>query len=147
LDNNISLYEFDLIYSENLGLQEYSDRKVHCVLNIFKRPQNGLNSKPKFEMKDITIMRDAKKNYNDIEDYDIRMVYWGSGCAGKILDRNDKRYAGEYKIKIHNIILKKEIINVLSNTDWKKEIKTIAMLKIKQYHIYKILFRDVPGIS
>jgi hypothetical protein len=75
------------------------------------------------------------------------MVYWGSGCAGKILNRTDKRYAGEYKIKIHNNILKKEIINVLSNTDWKKEIKTIAMLKIKQYHIYKILFRDVPGIS
>lgn len=147
LNNIVSLYEFDLLYSEDLGLQEYSDRKIHCCLNIFKRSHNGLNCKPKFEMKDINIMRDAKKNYNDIEDYDIRMVYWGSGCAGKILDRNDKRYAGEYKIKIYNEKYKNRIIEVLSTTDWKKELKTIAMLKIKQYHIYNLLKREIPGIS
>lgn len=147
LDNTVSLYEFDLIYSEDLGLQEYSDRKIHCCLNIFKRPEKGLNCKPKFEMKDINIMRDAKKDYDLITDYDIRMCYWGSGSAGKILSKDDKRYAGEYKIKIYNEKLKDKIIEVISNADWKKELKTIAMLKIKQYHIYNLLKREIPDIS
>lgn len=146
LDNTVTLYEFDLIYSEDLGIQKYSDRDIYCCLNIFKRPVKGLNSKPKFEMKDIKIVRDAKKGYDDIQDYDIRMVYWGSGCAGKILSREDKRYAGEYKIKIYNEKLKDRIIQVLHNTDWKNELKTIAMLKIKQYHIYNLLKREIPEI-
>lgn len=146
LDNIVSLYEFDLIYSEDLGLQEYSDRKVYCCLNIFKRPKI-LNKKPKFQMEDISIVRDAKKNYNDIQNYDLRMVYWGSGCAGRILSKDDKRYAGEYKITIHNEKYKDQIIEVLSSTDWKKEIKTVAMLKIKQYHIYNLLKREIPEIK
>lgn len=146
LDNNASLFEFDLIYSEDLGLQEYSDRKIYCCLNIYKRGET-LHKKPSFKMNDITIIRDAKKGYNDIQDYDIRMVYWGSGCAGKILSKDDKRYAGEYKIKIHNEKIKDRIIKVLSNINWKTELKTIAMLKIKMYHIYNILKREIPEIS
>jgi hypothetical protein len=146
LDNNASLFEFDLIYSEDLGLQEYSDRKIYCCLNIYKRGEI-LHKKPSFKMNDITIIRDAKKGYNDIQDYDIRMVYWGSGCAGKILSKDDKRYAGEYKIKIHNEKIKDRIIEVLSNINWKTELKTIAMLKIKMYHIYNILKREIPEIS
>lgn len=147
LNNNASLFEFDLLYSEDLGLQEYSDRKIHCCLNIYKRNINGLHKKPKFEMNDITIVRDAKKGYDDIQDYDLRMCYWGSGSAGKILSKDDKRYAGEYKIFIHNDKLKDRIIEVISTTDWKKELKTIAMLKIKQYHIYNVLKREIPDIS
>jgi len=146
LDNNASLFEFDLIYSEDLGLQEYSDRKVYCCLNIYKRGET-LHTKPSFKMNDITIVRDAKKNYNDIQDYDIRMCYWGSGSAGKILDKDDKRYAGEYKIKIHNEKIKDRIVEVLSNINWKTELKTIAMLKIKMYHIYNVLKREIPEIS
>ena len=147
LDNIMSLYEFNLIYSEDLGMQKYSDRNIYCCLNIFKRPEKNLNNKPKFKMNDIKIVRDAKKGYDDIQDYDIRMVYWGSGCAGKILNRDDKRYAGEYKIKINNEKLRDRIIDVISNTDWKKELKTIAMLKIKQYHIYNLLKREIPDIK
>jgi hypothetical protein len=147
LNNTISLYEFDLIYSEDLGIKKYSNKNIYCVLNIYRRPDNGLNCKQKFEMNDIKIVRDAKKGYDDIEDYDIRMVYWGSGCAGKILNKDDKRYAGEYKIKIYNDKLRSKIIETLSITDWKKELKTIAMLKIKQYHIYNLLKREVPEIS
>ena len=37
LNNSNSLYEFDLIYSENLGKLEYSNIKLHCCLNIYKR--------------------------------------------------------------------------------------------------------------
>ena len=146
LNNNASLFEFDLIYSEELGFQHFTDRKINCCLNIYRRGE-VLHKKPKFEMQDITIVRDAKKDYDSIQDYDIRMVYWGSGCAGKILTKDDKRYAGEYKIKIHNEKIKDRIIEVLSNINWKTELKTIAMLKIKMYHIYNVLKREIPEIS
>jgi hypothetical protein len=147
LNNSISLYEFDLIHSEDLGLQNYSDRKIHCVLNIYKRPESGLNSKPNFKLKDLTIIRESVKGYNDIKDFDLRMVYWGSGCAGRILSIDDRRYAGEYKMYIHNDKLRDRIIEVLSNTDWKKELKAVAMLRIKHYHIYEVLKREIPEIE
>lgn len=147
LDNVTTLYEFDLVYSEDLGLQQYTDRKLNCVLNIYKRPENGLNKKPNFKMQDLTIVRESNKGYDDIQNYDLRMVYWGSGCAGKILKPTDKRYAGEYKITIHNEKLKNKIIEVLSTTDWFKELKVIAMMRIKHYHIYNILKREIPEIN
>lgn len=147
LDNIVSLYEFDLVWSEDLGVQQYSDRKIHCCLNIFKRSENGLNKKPKFKMKDITIRRESNKGYDDIEKYDLRMVYWGSGSAGKILSPSDKKFAGEYKIIIHREELKTKIIEVLSNADWHKELKVIAMMRIKHYHIYNLLKREIPEIN
>jgi hypothetical protein len=146
LNNNASLFEFDLIYSEELGMQHFTDRKINCCFNIYKRGDN-LHKKPSFKMNDITIIRDAKKDYDTIQNYDLRMVYWGSGCAGKILGKDDKRYAGEYKIKIHNEKLKDKIIEILSNINWNTELKTISMLKIKMYHIYNILKREIPEIS
>lgn len=147
LDNIVSLYEFDLIHSEDLGLQDYSDRKLHCCLNIYKRSENGLNKKPNFKMKDLSIVRESNKGYDEIQNFDLRMVYWGSGCAGKILSKQDKKYAGEYKIIIHNEKLKEKIIFILSNADWHKELKVIAMIRIKHYHIYNLLKREIPEIS
>jgi hypothetical protein len=46
-NNDIKLYKFDLIYSEDLGLAHYTDRDLHCCFNIYQRPKSGkLNSKP-----------------------------------------------------------------------------------------------------
>ena len=36
LDNNIQMYYFDLIYSEDLGVVKYTDRELHCCFNIYK---------------------------------------------------------------------------------------------------------------
>ena len=94
----------------------------------------------------------AKKYYDDdapeISDfeYDIRMCYWGDSTAGKIL-KEGENYSGEYKIKIHNEDLKDKIIDVLTNTDWKKELNSTAMCRIKQYHIIEILKRNIPEIN
>ena len=44
LNNTQTIYKFDLIYSEDLKEQNYSDRKIHCCFNIYKRPKNGLNA-------------------------------------------------------------------------------------------------------
>jgi len=146
LNNTHSMYEFDLIYSEDLGIHTYTDRKLHCCFNIYRRPVNGeFNNKPQNKLKDISIYRQDSNGYKDKE-YDLRMCYWGDGTAGKILKDNEN-YSAEYKIKIHNDDLKDEIINILSNFNWKDYLNCIAMRKIQQFHIVDILKKEIQNIN
>lgn len=46
-NNEVKLYRFDLIYSEDLGKREYSGINVHCCLNIYRRPSGGGIISPK----------------------------------------------------------------------------------------------------
>ena len=146
LNNTRSMYEFDLVYSEDLGIKHYTDRDLHCCFNIYKRPENGeLNKKPVAKLNDITIYRQDSKGYEN-KDYDIRMCYWGDGTAGKILNP-DEHYSAEYKIKINNKELKESITNCLNTFDWKSYLKCIAMRKIQQFHIIDVLKENVKGIK
>jgi hypothetical protein len=148
LDNTMILYEFDLVHSEDLGKKNYSGVELHCCLNIYRRPVNGkLNNKPQVNPKDITIVRQDHKNYDELVNYDIRMVYWGSGCAGRILSPTDRKFAGEYKIIIHNDLLRDRIKGVITNYDWRKELSKIAMTRIKQYDIYRVLKKEIPEFN
>ena len=140
------MYEFDLIYSEDLGVQHYTDRDLHCCFNIYRRPENEeLNKKSVKKLKDISIYRQDSKGYNE-RNFDVRMCYWGDGTAGKILNDNE-HYSAEYKIKIHNEFLKEQIKNVLINFDWKSYLNCIAMRKIQQFHIIDVLVKNVNGIK
>ena len=146
LNNTQSMYEFDLVHSEDLGKLVFSNKKkVHCCLNVYVRPKNGLNKKIQNKLKDITIIREDKKDYEKIE-YDIRMCYWGDGTAGKILTE-EEHYSGEYKIIIHNKELRDEIINLFNTIDWSKELNSTAMRRIKQYHIIQVLKKYIPNIK
>ena len=146
LNNTRSMYEFDLVYSEDLGIQHYTDRDLHCCFNIYRRPDSGeLNSKPVAKLKDVTIYRQDSKGYDD-KDFDVRMCYWGDGTAGKIL-KDDEHYSAEYKIKINNEELREDIIEVLTTFDWKEYLNCIAMRKIQQFHIIEILKENVKGIE
>lgn len=146
LNNTQHLYKFDLVYSEDLGYVLFSgNRKVHCCLNVYVRPKNGLNSKKNNKLKDVDIVTQDSKKYKNM-DYDIRICSWGDATAGKIL-KEDEHYSGEYKIKINNEKLKNKIIDTLSNIDWKKEINNTAMCSIKKYHIIDVLKKYIPEIS
>lgn len=145
--NDYSLYEFDLVYSEDLGTRQYSDRKLHCCFNIYKRPKSGrLNSRKNRKLKDITIVRQDSKKYKHTQNYDLRMCYWGDGTAGKILKEGD-HYSAEYKIIVNNQKIKNKVIEVLTNVDWWEELNCIAMLKIQQFHIYRVLRKYIPEIN
>ena len=146
LNNTNSLYEFDLIHSEDLGKQTYTDRELHCCFNIYKRPKDGkLNKKKRVKLKDITIVRQDSKKYSKVEDYDVRMCYWGES-AGRLLNEEES-YAAEYKIIIHNHHLKEKIINTLKSVNWREELNFIAMPKIQQFHIHKTLKKYIPKIK
>ena len=146
LNNTNSFYEFDLIYSEDLGEKYYSGTKLHCCFNIYKRPKYGYNSKPVNKLKDVTIIRQDSKIYDSIVDYDIRFCYWGDSCAGKVILDN-KKYSGEYKIIINNNEFKESIIELFNNYDWKKEIDKISMRRIKQWQIINVLKSNIIGIT
>lgn len=146
LNNTQQLYKFDLVYSEDLGKIKFSNKKyVHCCLNVYVRPKNGLNKKKTNKLKDITIVRQDSKKFKDME-YDIRMCHWGDSTAGKILKENE-HYSGEYKIKINNQELKDEIIKLFNNVNWKEEINDTSMCSIKIYHIIDVLKKYIPNIS
>ena len=147
LNNKNSLYEFDLVHSEDLGINTYTDRDLHCCFNIYKRPVCGkLNKRNSNKLKDITIVRQDSKKFQTMDKYDLRMCYWGDGSAGKIL-KDGESYSAEYKLVINNKDLKDEIINVLSTVNWHRELNCIAMLKIQQFHIYDILRKYIDSIK
>lgn len=132
LNNTQSLYEFDLIHSEDLGMRDYSGRKLHCCFNVYKRPDNRLNPAPKTDSGLVKIYRDN----DNVSDYDVRMCYWGS--AGKILS-DGEHYSGEYKIKVLDMERKQEIIDFIKSYPWCEKFGGIAMRKIQQFHIHQVL--------
>ncbi len=145
-NNTHSLYEFDLVYSEDLGIATYTDSELHCCFNIYKRPKSGeLNKKSIVRLKDVTIYRNDSKGYES-RGFDIRMCYWGDWTVGKILKDNE-HYTGEFKIKINNEEKKEEIIKVLSTFNWKKYLNCISMKRIQQFHIIDVLKSNVDGIE
>ena len=145
LNNINSMYEFDLVYSEDLGKQFYTDRNLHCCLNIYKRPEYELNKKPITKLKDVEIIRQDSTKFNDVKE-DIRMCYWGDGSAGKIL-KDGEKYSAEYKIVIHNKKYKDEIIKLLNEVNWHNILNKIAMLKIQQFHIVKYLKDNIMDLE
>ena len=147
LNNKQSLYEFDLVYSEDLGVRLFSDKPIHCCFNIYKRPHsNKLNKRENLKLQDVLIIREDNKDYDDIQNFDVRMCYWGSGSAGKILAEHES-YSAEYKIIIKNDKIRQEVIELLHNINWHKEIQPIAMLKIQKYHIYQVFKKYIKNIK
>jgi len=121
LNNKQELFEFDLIYSEDLGVSAYSNVDVHCCFNIYRRPIiNGLNKRTPFRLKDI-IMKEVRKSRNQFLPtdfkYDIGICIWGSigkECYGK------GDFAKELYIKCKNETLSDKVKEVIKNADWNK---------------------------
>jgi len=143
LNNTNSMFEFDLIHSEDLGKIDYSDIPLHCCFNIYKRPEFELNKKSKNKLDSIKIIRQDSKGYDENKDFDIRMCYWGAS-AGKIL-KEDESYSAEYKISIAPEF-KDVVTSTLESINWKTELNCIAMLKIQQFHIINTLKKNIPNI-
>lgn len=138
LDNNASMYEFDLIYSEDLGDVTFSGCKpVKCCFNIYKRPSCGMNKKESTDLKSVAFMRSDSKAYKDF-DYDFRMNCWG-GRAGKILSEDEPDLAMVYKIKVLKPELKERIKQILETTDWEKARPSVSCKKVQKTIIVKVL--------
>ena len=148
LNNNLQMYQFDLIYSEDLGIIKYSDRDLHCCFNIYKRPENGqLNSKPDFRLKDITIKEYRRNgNYTISDGYDYAMCNWGNGSLGKVLE-----YVGQYAQEVYFYVHKKEFLEPLTKLleydTIRSYVNSISMKRISVMRLYKYLKDNIDGIE
>lgn len=139
--NNYELYDYDLIYSENLGINKYSGIEKHCCLNIFKKPKSK-KSKPKHNYKDIKIIgwRKAK-----VTDCDLYICCYGSSI-GKFVEK-DSKLVNINGIQIHNERLKEKITYVLNNADWRKEYPMMSTPNLLQWQIYRYLKEQIPELE
>lgn len=147
--NNIQLYDFDLIHSEDLGLWQYSDRKLHCCFNIYRRPKYGkLNKRPNYKLKDVDIIEYRRGgNTNIPKGYDFAMGTFGAGCVGKI-PKKIGQYSLECYFYIKNTELKESVLQVLNNYNWKSMSKGISnTYRLPQWKIYKVLKAQIPELE
>ncbi len=142
MNNVVSIYEFDLIHSEDLGEKDYSGKKVHCCLNIYKRPANGLNSKPNYKTEVIEVreVREVIKNQNpkrnkELGDfqYDIAICAWGA--VGK--ECSVGQYAKTFYIKINDKLNFEYYKNLLLGADWCSIYKMTGTPNLLQWQVYK----------
>lgn len=148
LDNNMYMYEFDMIYSEDLGEKLYSDRKVHCCFNIYKRNPNGINKKHTCNLKDVILKGVATgKSRNDKVPsiYDFSVCGFGSSI-GKFCDY-DGQYCQQIYVTINNESYRYEVKKLLLDVDWKSLYNMTATPKLKHWMINRYLKENISLIS
>ena len=153
--NDIKLYKFDLVYSEDLGLKYYTDRELHCCFNIYKRPKSGsFNSKPNYELNEITIIEHRRKKGDyqtaankEIKDgYCYAMCNWGDGCLGKV-----PNFIGEYAQEVYFYCkderIKNEMIAILEFDKIRKYANSISSKRISVMKLYKYFYENIEGLT
>lgn len=153
LNNNYELFDFDLIYSEDLGVKLYSNREVHCCLNIYKRPSSKkLNKKPKFKLNDVEI-RDYRRNRDSTHvktrkenfNYDIRICIFGSSIGKEV--QFEGQYVKESCIKINNDMFKSKLINIIKNANWCDIYNMTKSPNLSNWMIYKYIKEQMPELN
>lgn len=147
--NNIKLYEFDLLHSEDLKSRRYTDRNIHCCLNIFARPfTKKFNKKPNYKLRDVDIF-ESNSRKKITGNFDIRIKSWGASKTSRIGHEVEypNQYAQEFCIRIHNTKYKEEILALLRNTVWEDVYAMKANPTLVQWQVYKYLKEQVPGIK
>jgi hypothetical protein len=146
-NNNQQMYEFDLIHSEMLPLQKFTDRDLLCCFNIYKRPDEGVNKKPiDYTLKDVTILEWRRGGSYRIPDtFDIGICAWGSGIGAEI--RQQGQYATENYIVVHNSEYRAEVVDAIKKAKWKELYPYVATPKLAQWKIYKYLREQIPELK
>lgn len=148
-NNTQSLYKFNLIYSEDLGVLKYSNREVHCCFNIYKRNEDGtLNKKQDYTLNDIDIIEYKRTKEIYFDSFDFAFCSWGNGCCGKT-PQYKGQFAQEHYIIIKNDFLREKILNVCKQTNWKEDVapKNTSSKKIQTWRIYKYLKEKIPELK
>lgn len=83
LNQNRTMKDTELLYSEDLGIMKYAERPVHCCLNIYHKCIGG--HKQDFSIPGIIecrhIFRSGKYQHEDAilnKDWDFRVSAWGT---------------------------------------------------------------------
>lgn len=145
-NNNEQMYEFDLVYSEDLGFRFYTDRNIHCCFNVYKRNSNGLNKPNEWKLKDVEVLEYRRGGtYAKPAHYDFGMCAWGNSVGKKI--NFVGQYAQENYIIIRNDRYRNSILDLCNNTNWKSLYPYIGSPKIQTWKIYKYLKEQIPELQ
>jgi len=156
LNNPIQYYDFDLVYSEDLGKRLYSNIEVHCCLNIFRKPVNGmLNKKPDYTLKDVIIKEAMRNNYNPKArrqiikykdfNYNIRICGFGASIGKEVA--YEEQFVKELCIKINNEKYRNKVIELIRNAQWKEIYRMTKTPNLTHWQIYKYIKEQIPEIE
>lgn len=147
LNNNKQMFDFDLIYSEDIGNYKYSNVELNCCFNIYQRPKNSLNKKENIEINGIKLIeyrRGTKENIPLNFDYSIGV--FGAGCVGRVPE-----YIGKYVTEIYFYInhpLKSKILETIKTINWKDLSKGISgTYRLPQWKIKQELLKQIPELD
>ena len=130
LNQNRTMKDTELLYSEDLGLMKYSGRKVHCCFNIYHYCKDG--HKQNFDIPGIIecrhIFRSGKYQHSDdILNYpwDFRVAAWGrirllednETCPNEVVFHIEPNNE-ELRLWLHNKLLEcdyQELISCVSS--------------------------------
>jgi len=141
LNNNNELYQFNLIYSEDLGIHNYTNKELHCCLNIYKKPLQH-KSKPNNKLKDIKFI--GWRNCNKIKS-DFKLICYGARTGDIIYE--DEIYANSLGFIINNKNIKEKVINVLLDNKFRAKYNNISTPNLTQWQVYKYLKEQIPGLE
>jgi hypothetical protein len=153
LDNDIKMYKFDLVYSEDLGLACYSGRDLHCCFNIYKRPVGGANERPDYKLNEIQIVERRRVNGEYATGHNAciepnfcySMCNWGSGIGKR------PNYIGEFAQEVYfycdNERIREEMYKLLSFDAIQSYVKSISSKKISVMKLYKYLYENIDGLT
>ena len=146
LNNNIRLYQFDLIHSEDLGEQEYSGVNLHCCFNIYKRPKSWLNKKPNYRNDRITFKEYRRTATSDPEkipkNWDCAFCNWGNGTFGKVPEYVGQ-YAQEVYVYVNDDSIRNKVKELCSYDNLRKKFSSVSMLKASVMAISRYLNEEV----
>ena len=99
-------------------------------------------------------MRERSANKNKKDNLFIRIITYAL-AFGMIINCNSIYGTGIYGSRLNNILLILSFFEVLiivaihkvENIDWRKELNSTAMPRIKQYHIINVLKKYIKGIN
>jgi len=144
-NNNHELFDFELIYSENLGevkfLNPNSSINKKCCLNIYKKPKIK-RRKPSYKFNDIKIIgwRKAKKT-----NCDFYICCYGSPL-GKIVPR-DTHHVNINGIIIYNEEIRGKIEKIFTETVWEDVYPMMSSPNLLQWQIYEHLKEKIPELE
>lgn len=146
-DNNQKMYEFDLVYTENLGFRNYSGINLNCAFNIYRKNESGVRNKPvDYTLSDVTVIEYRRGSKDTPPDsWDFAMCTWGDGSCGKKI-KEIGTYAQEHYIICNNENLKNKIIDVCNTTDWRHLYPSVSSAKLQTWRIYKYLKEQIPEL-
>ena len=148
LNNVKQLYEFDLIYSEDLGKQNYSGVDLHCCFNIYKRPSGSvLNSKPKMIEIDGLEVIEYRRDKDDTYIKKIKDGYFHSICCWGASLGKCTNFIGEYSMELYFYSDNEYIKNVIKTIDWKGEVCNISTKKLPKGKALEIIKKSINNLA